>query len=219
MVDNQQIRILVIDDNADIRNLLRSVLERAGYLVNEAIDGEEAVDLIADNFYNVVLLDISLPGASGMEVLSWITENAPDTCAVMVTAVTDVNTAVESMKLGAYDYITKPFTKKDVLNKVTVSIMRKNLDIEEKKRVADLERTITEKTLLLLRQFAELVETLAKEHSLLHQIAKNQAGIFEELSRKLLTKRSSTEEFSETILKMRRRQLDILRERDTREIE
>ncbi len=202
--------ILVVDDDPDMRTLLRNILEGAGYEVSEAVDGEDAVDLMSENPCDVALLDIAMPGASGLEVLSWITENAPGVCPVMVTASVDVSTAIEAMKLGAYDYLTKPFSSRDVLNKINVSIMRKDKDNEEKNRVIELERTITEKTSQLLRQFAELVDTLAREHALLYRITQNQTGIFqpEELPLELRSPLSSSEEFSEALLRMLRRQLE-----------
>ncbi len=202
--------VLIVDDDPDMRTLLRDILEGAGYDVSEAVDGEDAVDVMSENSYDVALLDITMPGASGLEVLSWITENSPDVCPVIVTASADVSTVIEAMKLGAYDYLTKPFSSRDVLNKISVSIMRKDKDNEEKKRVIELEQTITQKTSQLLSQFAELVDTLAREHTLLYRITQNQTGTFqpEELPVELQAPLSSSEEFSDALLRMLRRQLE-----------
>ncbi len=93
-------------------------LSERGYLCTTALSGDEALTKLAEGGFEVVLLDIRLPGMSGMEVLREIWLNHPNMATIMITAVDDVNTAVEAMKLGASDYIVKPFD----LDRVDASI-------------------------------------------------------------------------------------------------
>ena len=99
-------------------DLLQDELSDRGYLCTIALDGDEALSDLAKQEFDMVLLDIRLPGMSGMEVLREIWLNHPHTATIMITAVNDVDTAVEAMKMGALDYIVKPFK----LDRVDASI-------------------------------------------------------------------------------------------------
>jgi len=123
----EQVRILVVDDEEPVRNLLRRILGEAGYNVDTAATGQEALDKVSQLNAGVVLLDIKMPGMSGMEVLQQITTTWPETCVVMATAAGDAQTAVEAMKAGAYDYITKPFNRDDVVLKVQKAVEKRDL--------------------------------------------------------------------------------------------
>jgi len=123
----EQVRVLVVDDEEPVRNLLQRVLKEAGYDVVTAVNGQEALDKVSQLNAGVVLLDIKMPGMSGMEVLRQLTANRPETCVVMATAAGDAQTAVEAMKAGAYDYITKPFNRDDVVLKVQKAIEKRDL--------------------------------------------------------------------------------------------
>jgi DNA-binding NtrC family response regulator len=101
-------RVLVVDDEPGVRESLRLILkERAE--VTLAVSGEEALAQVAKEHYEVILLDILMPGCDGLEVLERIREISPFAQVIMVTATKTVKTAVRAMKLGAYDYVTKPF--------------------------------------------------------------------------------------------------------------
>jgi len=123
----EQVRVLVVDDEEPVRNLLQRVLKEAGYDVVTAVNGQEALDKVSQLNAGVVLLDIKMPGMSGMEVLRQLTANRPETCVVMATAAGDAQTAVEAMKAGAYDYITKPFNRDDVVLKIQKAIEKRDL--------------------------------------------------------------------------------------------
>ncbi|MCX5995662.1 MAG: response regulator, partial [Chloroflexi bacterium] len=106
--------ILIVDDEESIRDLLSTKLKADGYDCEVAADGNEALWKAFMKDFDIVLLDIKMPGLSGMEVLSRIVIDHPDTSVVMVTAVLDTKIAVEAMRLGAYDYVTKPFSLDDL---------------------------------------------------------------------------------------------------------
>ncbi len=201
-------RVLVVDDEESVRNLLQRALAGAGYEVLTAANGQEALVKISQVDFSAVLLDIKMPGLSGMEVLQWLTANRPDICVVMVTAVGDVQIAIEAMKMGAYDYITKPFNLDDVVLKVRRAVEKREFLLENERHRLDLEKRVAEQAEHVQQQFAELVETLAREHKLLYKLAYSQRGGKASLSRlppELQEPMSSVEEFSEALLRILRR--------------
>ena len=117
MVD-QNPSVLIVDDEQVVCDLICDELSERGFLCTTALDGDEALTKLTTQDFDVVLLDIKLPGISGMEVLRNIQSNHHNTTTIMITAVNDVDTAVEAMKLGASDYIVKPFD----LDRVNTSI-------------------------------------------------------------------------------------------------
>ncbi len=110
--------ILIVDDEQVVCDVLHDKLNNQGYQCATALNGNIALTKLATKEFNVVLLDIKLPGMSGMEVLRKIQSNRCNTAVIMITAVNDVDTAVEAMKWGASDYIVKPFK----LDKIETSI-------------------------------------------------------------------------------------------------
>jgi two-component system, NtrC family, nitrogen regulation response regulator GlnG len=108
-------RILIADDDRGIRLVLRHRLEAAGYIVNEAADSETTLQALLSNHYNVALVDIMMPGAGGLDVLTQARESGTRTLVIVITAASTMNNAVEAMKRGAHDYLTKPFENLDLV--------------------------------------------------------------------------------------------------------
>ena len=123
---NKKARVLVVDDEQVVCDLLHDELNERGFLCTTVLSGGDALTELGMQSFDVVLLDIRLPGMSGMEVLREIWLNHANTATIMMTAVNEVNTAVKAMKLGASDYIIKPFD----LDRVTTSI-RTALDTKQ----------------------------------------------------------------------------------------
>ena len=119
--------ILVVDDDQAVRSVVSRKMQGEGYDCVTAADGIEALDKAATQTFDLVLLDIKMPGPSGMEVLPQLVTEHPDTCVIMITAVVDTQTAVEAMKQGADDYVTKPFNLDDLSMRVEKALERKNL--------------------------------------------------------------------------------------------
>ena len=181
----EQVKILVVDDEEGVRNLLQRMLEGAGYEVVSTGDGEEALYLVSQGDINVALLDIKMPNISGIELLNKITADYPDVCVIMATAVIDIQTAIDSLKLGALDYITKPFKKDEMLQKICEAISRWEHRLKEKNQQLLIQEKFADQTEKMQEQFGELVNSLSREHALIFKLAANQGKSGEEMLKTL----------------------------------
>jgi DNA-binding NtrC family response regulator len=114
--------ILAIDDEQNIRHLIESEFSMEGLAVTTAGSGEEGLKLFDTEEFDVVLLDINLPKLNGVEVLKRLKQKSPDTEVIMITGYGDIKSAVDSIKQGARDYITKPFKLDEILALVKQAI-------------------------------------------------------------------------------------------------
>ncbi|RMF80618.1 MAG: DNA-binding response regulator [Chloroflexi bacterium] len=121
---NETPHILVVDDEGAIRYSVGKTLQRAGYNVSEAASGEEALELMQKQNFDVVLTDIRMPGISGVDLLRQIKDASPDAIVILMTGYASLNTAVESLRLGAHDYLIKPSSSQDIKNSVEQGIER-----------------------------------------------------------------------------------------------
>ena len=130
---NDKFRILVVDDEDSIRDRCVQLLQRKDYNVRGVNDGEQALFLITKDRFSLVFTDIRMPGLNGIDLLERIKEMSPDTEVVMITGYGTVENAVEAIKLGAYDYITKPFDMDKLLKVVehveTKFSLKKEIDV------------------------------------------------------------------------------------------
>ena len=106
--------ILVIDDEVAVNNNIRKILLKKGYQVDQAITKEEALESIASHPYTLILLDLKIPGVSGLELLQTIREKNPHAKVIMITGYASIETAVEAARMGAVDYLPKPFTPDEI---------------------------------------------------------------------------------------------------------
>ncbi|MFZ5949198.1 MAG: response regulator [Candidatus Rifleibacteriota bacterium] len=120
--------ILIIDDEKNIRLTLTRVFDDGNFKLSTAVNGEEALQKMTEEEFSLVLLDLNLPGMSGMSVLKQITQNFPCTRTVIITAHGSVESAVEAMKLGAVDFLQKPFSPGEIRDLVGKILNRENLD-------------------------------------------------------------------------------------------
>ena len=120
-------RILVVDDEPIIREVLQEILTREGHALTMAPDAESGLKALQEGEYDLVLLDLMLPGMGGLETLKEIRELDPDLVVVMVTAYGSVETAVQAMRMGAHDYLTKPFKNEDVLRTLRHGLRHRRL--------------------------------------------------------------------------------------------
>ncbi len=125
--------ILVVDDERSIRRTLREILEYEGYAVEEAVDGEEALQKLREGRYDLVLLDIKMPRRDGMEVLRTLAEQLPELPVVMISGHGTIETAVEATRLGAFDFIEKPPDLNRLLLTVRNALERGQLQTENQR--------------------------------------------------------------------------------------
>ena len=131
--------ILVVDDEPSMRTTLSILLKREGYQVSQAGAGTEALGMLEKGEYDMVLTDLKMEGMDGIELLRRIKAAAPHTEVLIFTAYGTVKSAVEAMKLGAYDYIGKPFDEEELLLKVARALERKALVSEVRDLRAELQ--------------------------------------------------------------------------------
>jgi DNA-binding NtrC family response regulator len=123
-------RILIIDDEAGIRESLETLLSLEGYLVETATNGEEGLDQIQQNIYDLVLLDLALPGKNGLEILQLIRELQPVLPVIMITAYGKVDNIVDAMRLGAQNFVQKPWDNDKLLADIRSAIGRYHAEEE-----------------------------------------------------------------------------------------
>jgi len=164
-------KILVVDDEIGIRQSLKKILEKEGFEVVTASNGEEAFKVIRGGDIDLLISDIRMAGMDGLELLKVSKSVSPYTEVIMITGYASVDTAVDSMKQGAYDYITKPFKKADILKAVQKAIEKQILtmdNVKMKERIEAMESTPLIET--ASPKMKKLVETV-------HQVAPSQATI------------------------------------------
>ncbi len=125
-------RILIIDDENSIRRTLRDILENEGYAIDDAPDGLEGLKLVKNNHYDVILCDIKMPKMDGLEVLDKILESNSDVPVVMISGHGNIDTAVDAIRKGAYDYISKPPDLNRLLVTIRNAFEKSNLVTETK---------------------------------------------------------------------------------------
>ena len=134
-------RILIVDDEKSIRYTLREILEYEKYAIDEAEDGERALEALKNTRYDVVLCDIKMPKMDGIEVLERAGVLAPDTPFIMISAHGTIDTAVDATKKGAYDFLQKPPDLNRLLVSVRNALDRNNLVTETKRLKKKITKT------------------------------------------------------------------------------
>ncbi len=161
-------KILIVDDEKSIRAALRDILEYEDYEVEEAKDGEEGLNMILNNFYDVALCDIKMPKLEGLEVLLKAGEAGRSTQFIMISAFGSVEIAVEATKRGAYDFITKP----PDLNRLLVSVRNA---IEKSKLVA--EATDLKKRIFKINEIVGESAPIRKVKETINRVAPTEARV------------------------------------------
>ncbi len=138
MKDNKT--IIVVDDDQDFLVIIKQILERRGYQVETVLSAKAAIARLKDCFFNVVILDISLPDADGTELLPKIMEIQPDIIAIMLTGHSSVHNAVQSLNCGAFAYLEKPVDPENLLSVLSRGLERQHLLLENRHLMEELER-------------------------------------------------------------------------------
>jgi len=160
MISPEEIHILIVDDERIIRDGAERILTKEKWTVATAENGGQGLRLVSENAFQILLLDLMMPGISGMEVLKRVQETHPDLLVIVITGYATVENAVEAMKSGAYDFIPKPFTPDQLRLVVRRAIDRLNL-----KREAELLRIEREKSL------QDIANEKSKTRTIIHYMA------------------------------------------------
>ncbi len=185
--------ILIVDDEASLSYMLQTeLMENHAYAVDTAFDGTEAINKLQSKFYDVVLLDVKMPRVSGIEVLKFLREYSPTTQVIMLTNYADVKTAIQTIKLGAYDFISKPYDIEELLNTIERAIERKRLFIDNMLMRSELSRRAGSEDLVgkskIFKQVLESVLKVAKTDTTV--LIQGASGTGKELVAHLIHKQS-----------------------------
>jgi len=164
-------KILVVDDEKSLREVMSIMLKRAGYAVTEASDGEEAIGQVNKDIFDLVITDLRMPKADGMDVLKAVKSSSPDTVVLVVTAFATADSAVEAMKQGAYDYLTKPFQVDEV------QLIVRN--VLEKRRLST-ENMLLKREMASQSSFAQIVgrsEAMQKVFDVVRKVADAKSNV------------------------------------------
>jgi putative two-component system response regulator len=161
-----QARILIVDDLPIVRFSLQRILGKAGYRCREAEDVPQAMAALEEEPVDLVLSDIQMPGASGLDLVKALKPRIPDISVVMVSSMEDAETAIECLQEGAFGYVLKPFQPREILVQVNGALRRRMLEIAFRDREALLARKVREQTLEIRESREEIAFRLiaASEH-------------------------------------------------------
>ena len=159
-INNHEQKILIVDDEVTIRLLLHQKFAQQGYHCEEASSSDEALDKLRPYSADLIMLDIKMPGKSGMDLLPELKASYPDTAVIMATAVAEANLAIQCMRLGADDYVTKPFNLDEVVRSVEKVLEKRVLEFQIREYQEHLQQKVEEQTKEIRRLFLGSIESL-----------------------------------------------------------
>lgn len=148
--------LLIVDDEQMIRDLLTMTLSRQEYTCFQSSNAEEGLAILKEHDIDLALLDVMMPGTSGLELLRDLKAVSPDTAVLMITALSDMETALNCIHLGADDYITKPFSIDNIVLKANNALQKRRLIQENRKYQNELELKVLEQTRLIRAAMEEI---------------------------------------------------------------
>jgi DNA-binding NtrC family response regulator len=163
--------ILIVDDEDYVKRVLVRILAKAGYQCVEANNALQARKCIEDQSYDLILCDIIMPGESGIDFIQFVSVKYPDIAVIMVTGIDDTQKADDALKVGVYGYIIKPFSEAQVLINVQNALRQRQLKIENRQHLGNLEKKIHERTAELRVSETKLKEAHVKATQLLASIS------------------------------------------------
>jgi putative nucleotidyltransferase with HDIG domain len=149
-------RILVVDDEAHVRSMIAATLSRQGYDVVLASGGEEAIESLKNDSFELILTDIVMQEGNGLALLERIREQNPNLPVIMVTAIHDISVAIDSMRRGAYDYLLKPFEREHLIATVQRALEHRQALQESRTYQQNLEQVVRARTEMLRQAMEEL---------------------------------------------------------------
>lgn len=166
---NQHINILIVDDEESVRTSLRDWFVEDGYTADMAASGKEALSKLAERDWDIFFLDIKMPGMDGLELQKKIKKINPESIIIIITAYASVDSAVEALKSGAYDYITKPFDPDYLENIINRATEKKKISKQNIEMKINLDKITTPKKIIgscpSMNTVMELVDVVSKANS------------------------------------------------------
>ena len=164
-MSNKKEKILVVDDEKIVRESLFHWFQEEGYQVETAEDGETALRIFDKNKFDLLLVDMKMPGMSGLELLSKVKEIDKDTIVILITAFASVPTAIKALKDGAYDYVTKPVDPDELEHLVKKALEQRSLRVENEQLKGSIDEIIKPDNLIgesaQMKKIYELIHTVA----------------------------------------------------------
>ncbi|MBK9796506.1 MAG: response regulator [Holophagaceae bacterium] len=162
----EQASVLIVDDLAIVRLSLKHILTKSGYRCREAEDVSSALAVLDSESIDLVLCDIQMPGASGLDLVRALKHRIPDTSVIMVSSLEDAETAIECLQQGAFGFVLKPYQPREILVQVNGALRRRMLEIAFRDREAELARKVREQTVEIRDSREEIAFRLitASEH-------------------------------------------------------
>lgn len=179
-MEKQGFRVLFLEDEPTIREVLKEYMSMSNYQVTEVERGDDAMRLLEQSTYDIAVLDIMVPGVSGLEVLSYIKENAKDTATIMLTALEDEKTQVDAFNRYADDYVIKPVSPIILLKRMETILRRTKCDMKKENNIKDEKLqglSFHEEAYCATYQGKELPLTLS-EYLLLHALHEEPKRVF-----------------------------------------
>lgn len=167
-------RLLIIEDELDILNALQKGLTKEGYAVDIASDGHKAIDLLSFNYYDLIVLDINLPGINGLEILKQLRQDNPDTRVIIVSANREIEDRIKGLDMGANDYLVKPFDFQELKARIRGLLRREFTSKPNNLKDGDLELNLS--TLKVSYKGNDIPLTL-KEYSILKYLLQNRGRV------------------------------------------
>ena len=161
-MDPKQQSILIVDDESQVRGVIGAIVNMEGYLYSMAEDAETALEILAVQEVDLLISDINMKGMTGMELLRLVLNRYPDIAVIMVTGIDDRETAIETLHMGAYGYVTKPFQANELIINIANALRRRQLEIENRRHRENLESLVEERTSELHKSRDESIHILSK---------------------------------------------------------
>ena len=191
--------ILILDDEEGVRTAVADVLHSAAYSVEQASSVEAAIPMLASKSWALILSDLLMPRTNGLALLEYAQRHHHDVPVVMVTGVNDISVALEAMRMGAYDYLLKPFQREQLLAVVARAIEKRRLEMENLAYKNELESLVKARTDLLDGTMADLKRALADRERAMAELERSYDITLEALGNALDLKDAETEGHSRRV--------------------
>jgi putative nucleotidyltransferase with HDIG domain len=191
--------ILIVDDEEGIRETIAVALESAGYCVEQAASVEAAISTLSAKSWSLVLTDLLMPGTNGLALLEYVNRNLRQVPTVMVTGVHDISVALEAIRMGAYDYLLKPFQREQLLAVVARALEKRRLELENISYKNELESLVRARTDLLDGAMSDLKRALADRERAMTELERSYDITLEALGNALDLKDAETEGHSKRV--------------------